>query len=374
MRISFRQGLVRVQPGFLQLQSGKVNLQVPPVERLLVAFADGTSDYLLTERTDITAAWPGPFVAGPQSYWLYWDINTVTGARTFGHTLYEPVDSGVAPNNPVNDQHWFDTSIKKMKVWNSTTHKWVNKIRVFAAKLSSGSVFVSMSINSPVFTGTQVGLVGEAQAGALVFDADGAPLKRSNSTFFTTEDVAVTGVASSSQVKLGSIVLEAESQASIPAFTLVRFTDFNKITVANTNVVNAGAYGIIEVDASPGEVVAVIMEGVITNPTWDWSSIGINAVLYSDMSGNLVHTAPIGTIPAATVIDRHSILMRPSPIIFSNDSLPPISGSPNQLVGINNAGDSTEYKTLHGTVGEIEVVHAPNSITLSLDDLDLGSF
>lgn len=317
MRIPFRQGLVRVPANFLQLAAGKVSLVLGSTDSVVATLADGAADYLITDRLTVNNAWTGPFVTG-NDYWLYIDINQVTGARTFAHTTIEPREGNVAPAAPVMlDQHWFDTATNTMKVWNG--NGWVKKIRVFAAKLQQGSVFVSMSVSSPIYTGTQVGALAAQPvlAGAIVFDADGNPIKKSDGTFFTTEDTALTGIASSTQVKFGSIMIEAEAVANLPAFSIVRFTDFNRITAATNYIVDNGAYGIIERDATTGEVVDVVMEGLISNPAWDWTSVGVNAQLFVDALGQLTTTPPPSPIPVAAVVDTHTILLRPSTLFMN---------------------------------------------------------
>lgn len=376
MRISFRQGLVKAPANFLQLNGGKVDLFAQPVEPLLAAFADGNSDYLLTERLPVTGAWQGPFVAGPQNYYLYFDIDVITGARTFNHTLFEPIESAIAPMNPADDQHWFDLGTKTMKVWTSTTSRWVKRIRVFAAQLKNGSVFISMSINSPVFTGTQIGVLNvSVAAGALVYDADGRVIKRANGTFFTTEDVAVTGVASSSHVKLGAIILDCEAQESMAAFSVVRFVDFNKIALANSNLIVNGVYGICEVQAIAGDVVSVTVEGVIRNPAWDWTAAGINAPLYVDQFGELTPISPVNPIIVAMVIASDTILMRPAALPADPSSGGPgiPLGTANQLLGVDSFATSPEYKTLQGTTNQVTVDFTTGHITLGLDIIDGGS-
>ncbi|PPD53662.1 MAG: hypothetical protein CTY12_04660 [Methylotenera sp.] len=317
MRISFRQGLVRVPTNFLSLNANKVSLVIPSAETAVMTFADGTNNYLHTERTSVTDAWTGPFVPGTD-YWLYWDVNTVTGERTFGHTIHQPVDGANAPSLPLAGQHWFDTSTNVMKVWTGTS--WARKIRVFAAKLDMGTVFVSTSIISPVYTGTQVGSLASipVNAGSFVFDAaSGDPIKKSDGTFFTTEDVTLTGIASSSHVKMGSIIIEAEAQSNIPNFSLVRFVDFNKVVVATNYLIDNGTYGIVDFGTTTGNTVNVTLEGLIENPAWDWTSAGVNAPLYVDTNGYLTTTVPPSPIIVAAVVDKHTILLRPSSLFLN---------------------------------------------------------
>lgn len=317
MRINFRQGLVRVPTNFLSLAAGKVSLVIPAAETVVMTFADGDNNYLLTERSQINDAWTGPFVSG-NNYWLYWDINIITGARTFGHTILTPVEGANPPATPQVNQHWFDTTTNIMKVW--TGSNWARKLRVFAAQLTSGSLFVSMSINSPVYTGTQVGALANIpiSTGALVFDAvSGDPIKKSDGTFFTTEDLAITGIASSSHVKMGSIIIEAEAQSNIPAFSIVRFVDFNKVIVATNYLIDNGTYGIVDYGATTGNTVNVTLEGLIENLDWDWSAAGVNAPLYVDTNGFLTTTVPPSPIIVAAVVDRHTILLRPSSLFLN---------------------------------------------------------
>lgn len=329
MRIPFRQGLVRVPANFLQLAAGKVSLVLGTNGSVISTLADGNANYLVTENLSISNAWVGPFVGGVD-YWLYSDINTLTGVRTFGHTIYQPVDGPTAPATPLVDQHWFDTSTNVMKVWSGL--QWVRKIRVFYAKLNQGALFVSMSINSPAFTGTQVGSLASQQAtvGAFVYDNVGNPLKKGDGTFFTTEDTALTGIMSNTQVKFGSIVIEATADANLAAYAIVRFLSFNKVGPALNYFIDNGAYGIIDRAATVGEVVNVIMEGAITNEAWDWTAAGINAPLYVDNSGMLTTVAPASPIPVASVIDKSTILLRPSSLFlntFNDPSTPSSAGN-----------------------------------------------
>lgn len=319
MRISFRQGIVTAPQDFLEPTGTRVDLVLAPPALITVAFADGASNYLHTERTAVVNAWAGPFVSGTD-YWLYWDLNVRTGVRTFGHTALAPVQSPTAPTSPLNDQHWFDTVANKMKVWNATTAQWISRIRVFACKLDSGTTPASVSVNTPAFTGSQVSTLSNtpAQAGALVFDINGDVVKRSNNTFFTTEDVVSANISTAAQIKLGAVLVEAVTVASIPAYSVVRFVDFHQVDLATSSVNVNGAYGIIEQDGPAGSVVNVAMEGVITNPAWDWSALPVNTPLYLGTTGNLSPTITAQPVVVATVIDRNTILLRAAIVTYGS--------------------------------------------------------
>ena len=310
MQVPFRQGIVKSTPNFLQVTGSTVSLVVPAPEYILITVADQTTDYLITERRSVPNAWTGPFTTDG-IYWLYWDIHPLTGAKTYGHTTYEPIEGSTAPTQPVNDQHWFDTTSNTMKVWNAAAGRWVNKIRVFAAKLIGGSTLISMSISSPAFEGTQVGTyVGSPiLAGYLVFDDEGKALRKGNGKFFTTEDVSITGITSSARVRLGSIVKEAEAMANMANNTVVVFSDFDKIRPAEpSDFVRTKQFGIIEEDVIIGDFVNVITDGVVSSVDWDWTPHGVNTPLYVGAGGvlSVTPTAP-ALAPIAIVIGQNSI-------------------------------------------------------------------
>ncbi len=374
MQISFRQGILHAPNVFLSVNGTRVNLDIPTNDYLSFTLADGNnSDYLITEKYSVPNAWIGPFNAS-QSYWLYWDINTVTGIKTYGQTIHEPIEGAIAPT-PVMDQHWYDTANNNMMVWNGT--RWVRKLRVFAAKLTANSLFTSLSINSPSFIGTQVGslsAVGRA-AGFLVYDSlNGYPITKRDGTFFTTEDKVFTGITSSSQVKYNSIVVEATATVNIPKFTMVRFTDFNSIGIATNYLVDNGVYGIVEHSALVDEQVNVVLEGIIENSEWDWTLAGINAPLYVDVYGNLTSVAPPTPIVVASVVGKHSVLLKPS-TLFVDTTNDPASTSNMGSVFLSSTPDLLDTPTAVsvndlnylGTVAHLsdDISH----ITLSQHDL-----
>lgn len=310
MQIPFRQGIVKATPNFLQLTGSAVSIVIPEPAYVLVTVTDNASNYLFAEKESVANVWVGPFVAGTD-YWLYWELHPVTGAKVYGHTLYEPIESAVAPQMPYNDQHWYDIASHKMKVWNAVANRWVERIRVFAARLTSSSQLVSMSINSPAYEGTQVGSYVSVPvvAGYLVLDNDGKAIRKGNGKFFTTEDAGVTGVGSSSQVKFNSIVREAEAAANMAKHTVVAFVDFDTISPADPIMVSQGKlFGIIEEDVVIGDYVNVVFDGSISSADWDWTHLQMNTPLYIGEGGALSTTATAPALnPIAVVSGVHTI-------------------------------------------------------------------
>lgn len=309
MQITFRQGIIKAPANFIQLVGNSVNLVIAQPEYLLATVADETATYLFSEKLSVTAAWAGPFTPGT-SYWLFWDIHPLTGAKTYGHTLLAPTEGPTAPVTPVNDQHWFDTTSYTMKVWNSTAGRWVNRIRVFAAALSGGSVLSSVSSSAPAFTGTQLSSVAPTlvDVGFIVFDSTSSPLRKGTNKFFTTSDSASTGVVSSSRIKIGNILQEAEALANMPAYTVVTFLGFNQIGNANANTPLTSLFGMIEESVITGQITSVTTSGVVSSDAWDWTGAGINASLYV-RDGGVLSTSPAytGQDAIARVIGKTSI-------------------------------------------------------------------
>ena len=305
MHINFRQGIVQHQePVFVQVQFPYVNLLADKSSPLILNIAAGSTDYLHAEKNTINQAW-GPIGIGVDT-WLYVDIDQRTAQRTFGTTVFEPVEGSVAPASPANGQHWFDTTSAQMKVWSTG---WNVKVRVFICKIQSGQVPISMSINSPVFTGTQVGDLTDVAVGYIVFDTNNNPIKNSNNKFVTTEDKLVASSLSSTDVKLAGLLTTAIATTTMSAYTIVKFVDFGQVSPATSFTSSLPvSYGIIERDAITGEQVNVSTTGNITNLNWDWTSVGVNAYLYNDNTGQIVTTPIIpDQTPIGIVIDKNTI-------------------------------------------------------------------
>ena len=115
MRLTFRQGIVRHQidsfgtQTFLDVTGSNVSFSATN-EPTILTFAHGQKDYLYTERLSQPDAW-GPF-APFTDYWLYWQLNPVTGEREFGFTDIEPVVSANPPVSPGTGQMWFNSTIQ----------------------------------------------------------------------------------------------------------------------------------------------------------------------------------------------------------------------------------------------------------------------
>lgn len=304
---SFRQGIIQYsQPDLIVSSSSTTYDLIVEDDPIIITISAGEKNYLWIETSTVESAWTN-IVPGVDQ-WLYWNIDERTGHRTFGRTLLEPVVSLSAPSNPARDQHWYDQNTKSMFVWSGNT--WRKKIRVFACLLNDSAVVESLSDQSSLLSGTQVNDNTEIVAGYIVFDKDtNKPITTSTGYFVTTEDELRTLSLADADIKLASTVIAGEAQQNLAAFTIVKFTDFNRIQHADRFAgQQPKRFGIIRKPAIIGQLVDVITDGLVTNPLWDWTSVGINALLYSDDTGILT-TIPLvpAQYPVAIVVDRQTI-------------------------------------------------------------------
>lgn len=318
MKISFRQGIVREQtdsannPTFLQFDGSVVSLIVTS-ESTIVAFAHGSSsDYLFEETSTVTGAWSGPFTVNVD-YWLYWDIDLLSGLRTFGHTVVEPVVSATAPAGPIADQHWFDTTTYTMKVYTSGT--WIEKIRVFAAKLSKGAVLV------PYLTGTQVGINTTTFAGSLIFDDDGNAVKKfdrfGRGKFITTETPISSQTTSLVNFRLEALVIDVQALETIPAFYAIAFQDTRKVGLASYTTPQYPAVGVALEDMNTNEVRTFLKTGYLTNELWNWTEAA-GTKLFVGSSGQLTANVPqlYSIQEIATVVSPQTLYIDVKPIVL----------------------------------------------------------
>lgn len=311
-RFNFRHGIARRQedgvgnPTYLQPSSGGsyIDLVVSPDPTVFI-IAHFDTDYLVTENTSVSQAW-GPFTSGT-NYWLYWDVDFITGQLTRGFTLLPPIDNPSPPASPSPDQHWFDMVNNVMKVWSGSS--WVEKIRIFAAEYNNGAVLIHQPI------GSQVGLNNVTTfAGPILFDPDGQPLqefqRNRRGKFITTETPLHSQFARVANFRVEAAIIQGEAQENIPIHHAVAYFDYSQLVLArNTNPARP-AIGISAEEMSTGEVRSYITKGFVTNEVdWDWSAYPAGTPLFVGATGDLV-TVP----PTATSIQQIATVVNPTTI------------------------------------------------------------
>lgn len=318
MIIDFQHGIIKYPTSgsnqqFLS-QSGSSFSLTPDVQNpILMSFADGQQDYLFAETQLVTNAWSS--VPADQDVWLYWDLDTTTAQRTFGHTTIEPFVSTDAPTTSTIGQHWFDLTSRTARVWDGL--KWVRKIRLFAAKVNGIVITPLGYLPGSPFAGSQLPpplLPVSVDTSSILFDIAGLPVLKQNNEFLVTADKLFTQGTAISAVTLESAVLQFTAGEPIPRYNVVKLNAFNQVLLAGYNDIQSTFIAMSGEDLTTGETGGFVCQGVVSNPNWNWTTPG--ASLWVDVAGELtavdLHTTmplvyPEGKSPVARVINRHTV-------------------------------------------------------------------
>lgn len=288
MKLNFKQGIIRYQtdisnnPTFLQKTVNGVTLNVSP-DPTLLTFSHGDHNYTFEENTTIENAWQ---ITQNRDSWIYWDLDIITGERTFGITYIKPVYSINKPAG-VNDRHWFDLQTKSMKVY--TGSNYVTKLRVFAAFLDDGGVI------SHYETGSQVGLNESCYSGMILYDEDNKPLKKFNrrgdGAFITTETPLSSQFSKIINYKLENEIKEGIALEYIPKFFCMSHKENSKYVLASYITPIYPCIGISSEDMHTGEARTIYTNGYIKNELWDWPD-SPGRLLFVGESGQITINVP----------------------------------------------------------------------------------
>jgi hypothetical protein len=356
MKIPFRQGLIDFQrdgfnrPQYLVASStpNYVGFNINPTPTS-VAFAHGHSDYLVIFETSVPAAW-GPATSGVTNY-LYWDIDLLTGAVTYGITLFEPVISSTAPVSPVTDQHWFDLSVTTMKVWNG--NKWLNKVRAFAGKIPNGTIASMTAADSEPAGPWRGALQVPGSPGYIMSDFLGSPLRTLAGEFLTTDTpvrIRTTSGTSGVLAVPPNAFVAVRAAQNIPRFSLVYFSSENTVSLASGNPALSPPripIGVVQEDLSTNEVGTVTLYGELTYDQWDWSA-SIGRPLYCGDTGQITTVRPNGLMAY-----RVGFVKAAKTIIFQIDAetLPQIYQAGNNDIIIDGVAPIASAYSVNG-IGE----------------------
>lgn len=319
-RFNFRQGMARRQedglgnPAFLQKTNGGAYIDLivaPDPTVFLIAHFD--ENYMFTENVTVPRAW-GPFSSGI-NYWLYWDVDFITGEISRNFTLLQPVDQPFAPASPQADQHWFDTVNNVMKVWNGAT--WVEYLRLFAAEYNNGATIVPQPL------GSQIGVTNTvAYAGEVLFDPDNKPLQQfrrdRRGKFIHSETPLVAQFSRNANFRVEAAIIQAKAEENIDIHHCVGYSGPNIIKLARNTVPDIPAIGIAAEPMVTNETRSFITKGYVQNDVdWDWSAYPAGTPLFCGSTGQLVTTPPVdfSLQQIATIVDPVTIFVNVRPLI-----------------------------------------------------------
>lgn len=318
MNINFTQGIINYPhlgsiQTFLQPVGGYVSFSAFNGSTD-IAFAQGSSTYLVSEPVDVPNAW-GP-LDSTQTHWLYWDVNTTTAVITRGSTTIQPIASTSRPYEPTLGLHWFDTTNRLMYVFEGV--RWRQVIRVFAASfLASTLTPLGSGFPSTPFAGTQVGILQPGTlAGRIIADNVGQPIRRSNGQFFTSEDDFFINGSPVNAVRLESGIVDATAGTNLAMFQVVKYVQFNTVSPAAYADIEDAVIGIMMEDVTIGGTGTLCIQGRVTNPAWNWTNVGVPLWVTTGgaLTPNDPHVAdPLGNTRARAAVAR---VISPTSIIF----------------------------------------------------------
>ena len=371
MIVDFSQGIVKhssignVQT-FLEKIEGYVNLMTTNGPTVL-NFAHQNENYLVNETVNVPNAW-GPLGIG--DYWLYWNLNPLTAVRTFGFTTIQPTYGTNFPSSPVEDQHFFNINERQMYVFHVL--KWLPIIRLFAAKVNNSN-FTYLGVGG--YDGTQVNLNGSVSVGTILLDNQGNPIRSNTGKFFTTEDQIFTNGSQINTLRLDSSVLTAIAFENIPKYSIVKYSNFGEVRLATTSDTQDGIVAIMLEDTLQDFVGSICVQGVITNPAWDFTNIGQE--LFIDSIPGYIST--INSQPANPNVFPIAKVISPNTILFGqissssnvNNSSPALTLATTTNVGVVTLSVPPINPNLPKVVGDNDPRLAPStpSLTALIDTL-----
>lgn len=377
MKFNFRQGIQHSpmtvgHPDFLTYASGNDTITLSigiDLVRATAAWHD--VNYLIEERETSVNAW-GPMIwdplwgTNPGSFtsYLYWDINLASGALSKGFTHLLPAIETVAPISPSLGQHWFDTSLNVMKVWDGV--RWNQKIRVFAASYDGGThVITEQDLGSQVgifVNGTQETWFNH---GYILFGIDQKAIKNSDGSMVTTAVPLNTYHGSfSSPIRLelsNSLALASES---IPAFSAIASVGNGTVRLANGANLNNRPIGITLVPYITGDAVDIVFNGIVYNDQWAWDYT-LGKDLYCGSTGILYQGNDIiGSILIGTILDSHTVLINIDIDLRGGGGLGPPFNTDILIHGaIAGTGDEVGAPTLNNTRFGVNNQYVPTTGT-----------
>jgi len=151
-----------------------------------------------------------------------------------------------------------------------------------------------------------------------LFDEASDPIRRDDGTFFTTEDQFFTNQSRVDALRLESNVSRAQAiNTSLSAFSVVAWVDDGKVDVAQYDDVGNTVVGLLTENITNLEVGAVIVQGSVTNPSWNWTNtVSVGATLWVE-NGQLVTvdpnisdpvTYPTQRVPVARVLSKDTVI------------------------------------------------------------------
>jgi hypothetical protein len=279
MLVSFRNGIVQKpqSPNFLLKGPKGITLSCDE-DPLIVTISDGESNYLLSFSQTIKNAWKGPFDKH-KDFYLYIEIDKVTGKSLFGVTDIKPKSGANKPLDDRTDQHFFEFKSKKMFVKSRAFRAWKHVLRVFVGEFRKGSILKTYDV------GSNFNLVSQNRSGFILFDSSGNPIKNVENGQFITTETNISGEL----YNVGRIdqqIFIKKAFEPIPEYYCITQLDNNYVGLAKDDKL---CYGISLFSRSPDENVNYMKFGYVYNENWNWTVLS-GTPIYCGVNGEITLT------------------------------------------------------------------------------------
>lgn len=369
MQLSYRQGLVAAQSGFLQLNnSNGVDLVISPTP-VLATIASGSTDYLIGEYSNVTNAW-GPFPTNSTIQYLYWEINPFSGSVNRGSTTLPLIVAGTAPASPQVGQMWWDATNTVMNVWNGSS--WHPTLRVLAGSLQGATLIAEPFLS-------QVGLNVPADAGYILTDGFQSVFRDNHGNILTTETPTMSN-DTGSLVKLDGAQFIVQANESLPAFACVYLYEGRAALASSIppdDVTKAPIAMTVAATAQNNPVTLVTSGKMVYNQQWAWTPTQWGQPVFTNATGTVTTMQPgtnkfiqVGTItgPQSILLNFSSVtevatggsggggvseVLSIAPVTVTGTTAFPIVSIPQVAPSVSGYLSSADYNTFMGYASQI---------------------
>jgi hypothetical protein len=218
--------------------------------------------------------------------------------------------------------------------------------------------------------------------GRILIDSTGAVVRKTNGELFTTEDDFFINGSPVNTIRLESNVTVTTATENIGKYQIVKFVSVGNVALAGYDDAGDAALAITVEDILVNNPGTCILQGVITNSAWSWSSVGDE--LWVSENGILVDvdphitdslTYPVGRVPVGRVLSPTSIIFSQGMGGKGEQGVQGIQGTPGSApeLALNDLTDVAITSGLSGQlltrVGSLWINSAAPVVPAVLDDL-----
>lgn len=354
MQVPFRNGLLQYTcvggniniPSFLTktsfLGGYKINVRVDGTS-LMGTISHQQKEYIISVNTTASDAWA---FSDNNTHYLFLGYDT-KGQLSYKDSIVSPSYGSTEPVPASVPQFFFNTSQNCWKEWVGGFWQVVDLLYV-------GSCSDTTITHNT--RGTYGGQNLAYQSGYPVYSPSGKAILLSDKTFLTTADDIITKDWSVSTTKLEYSLMLYETNQNVGAYTCMKMMPSGKLSVATPQDVGEYFLCLTLSSSLANQLVDVTHNGIVSNSSWNWSSIG--AHVYLGITGELTDQNPylaglttINALPVARVLSVDSVIFNPPFVPLTITSIDGNSYNTSFLGRVWKWSANTQYYTARSISG-----------------------